>query len=120
MAFTLATKAGKPVLEPAWISRDLSVPEPPVIANGIVFVPSNGENVRQVDSGGRLYTSKERADTPSGNTIRYAFDAETGKELYSSGSAIPTFTHFSGLAISNGRVYVVTHHSTVYAFGLAE
>ncbi|MGI8745549.1 MAG: PQQ-binding-like beta-propeller repeat protein [Bryobacteraceae bacterium] len=120
MAFTLATKAGKPVLEPAWISRDLSVPEPPIIANGLVFALSNGENVRQVDSGGRLYTSKERADAPSGNTILYAFNAETGKELYSSGSAIPTFTHFSGLAISNGRVYVVTHDSTVYAFGLAE
>lgn len=118
MAFRLAVKDGAPVLDPVWISRNLSVPEPAVIANGVVFALSNGENVWQVDSGGRLYTSEERAGKPSGNATLYAFDAESGRELYSSGKAIPGFTHFSGLAIASGRVYVVTHDSTVYAFGL--
>jgi outer membrane protein assembly factor BamB len=118
MAFRIGEKDGKPTLAPAWRSRDMSVPEPPIIANGVLFALANAENTRQVDTAGRMYTSKERADTPSGNAILYAYDAETGKELFSSGKTIPGFTHFSGLAISEGRVYVVTHDSTVYAFGL--
>jgi len=118
MAFRLVVKNGKPALDPAWISRNFSVPEPVVIANGVAFALSNGENTRQVDSGGRLYTSAERAKMSTGNATLYALDAATGKELYSSGKSIPGFTHFSGLAISAGRVYVVTHDSTIYAFGL--
>ena len=67
-----------------------------------------------------MYSSKERADAPTGNAVLYAFDAKTGKELYSSGNTMKSFTHFSGLSISEGRVYVVTHDSTVYAFGLGQ
>ncbi len=118
MAFKVVEKEGKPVLAPAWRSCDMNVPEPPIVANGVVFALSNGENTRQVTPDGRLYTSKERAENPSGNAVLYAFDAQTGKELFSSGKTIPGFTHFSGLAISEGRIYVVTHDSTVYAFGL--
>ncbi len=118
MAFRVEVKEGKPVLTAGWNSRDMSLPEPVVIANGLVFALANGENARQVDSGGRLLTSQERATTPTGNAILYALDAETGRELYSSGKTIPGWTHFSGLAISNGRVYVVTHDGWVYAFGL--
>jgi len=120
MAFKLDEKAGKPVLVPAWRSRNMEVPEPPIVANGVVFAVSSGENTRQVDSGGRLLTSKERASTPVGNATLYALDAETGKELFSSGKTMPSFTHFSGLAISEGRVYVVTHDSTLYAFGVPD
>ena len=90
------------------------------IANGVVFALSNGENVKQAKSGGDIYSSEERAKTPSGNAILYALDAATGKELWSSGAAIPEFTHFSGLAISSGRIYVVTYSSKVYAFGLPD
>lgn len=118
MAFKLSVKDGKPVPEAAWISRGLSYPEPVIIANGIVFALSNGENVKQVDSAGDILSSAQRANAPTGNATLYAFDAETGKELFSSGKTIPRFTHFSGLAISSGRVYVVTHDSIVYAFGL--
>jgi hypothetical protein len=50
--------------------------------------------------------------------FRSAFDAATGEELFSSGKTIPEFTHFSGLALSGGRVYVTTYESNVYAFGL--
>lgn len=118
MAFKLGEKDGKPVLVPAWRSRNLGTPEPPVVANGVVFALSSGENTRQVNESGRLFTSKERADAPLGNTTLYAFDAETGKELFSSGSTIKSFTHFSGLAVSDGRVYLGTHDNTVYAFGV--
>lgn len=120
MAFKVVSKDKKPVLEPVWISKNMSVPEPVVIANGVVFALSNGENVRQVDSGGRLYTSLERATTPSGNATLYALNAQTGKELFSSGKTIPSFSHFSGLAVAGGRVYVVTWDSTLYAFSVSQ
>ena len=42
----------------------------------------------------------------------------TGKELFSSGETMPSWTHFSGIAIASGRVYVTTYDSNVYAFGL--
>ncbi len=116
MAFRVEEKDGGPVLVPAWISRDLDVPEPPVIANGVVFALSSGENVRQLDSAGHILDSHARASAPRGNAVLYAFDASTGKELFSSEKIISSFTHFSGLAISSGRVYVTTFDSTVYAF----
>ena len=118
MAFKVEEKDGKPVLAPAWISRNMAYPEPVVIANGMVIALASGENVKQVDSGGRLLTSKGRLDTPAGNAILYAFDAENGKELFSSGSTMPGFTHFSAPVVSGGRVYVVTWDNVVYCYGL--
>jgi hypothetical protein len=120
MAFKLDVKDGKPVLVPAWMSRNMNYAEPPVIANGMVFALSNGENVKQVDSSGRLLTSKERIDTPSGNATLYVLDAETGKELFSSGQTMPGFSHFCAPVVSGGRAYVVTWDNTVYAFGLGQ
>jgi outer membrane protein assembly factor BamB len=120
MAFKLDVKDGKPVLVPAWTSRNMNYAEPVVIANGMVFALSNGENVKQVDSSGRILSSKERSDTPTGNATLYVFDAETGKELFSSGKTMPGFSHFSAPVVSGGRVYVVTWDDTVYAFGLGQ
>ena len=119
MAFKVEEQpSGNPKLVPAWISRDLNVPEPPVIANGIVFAISSGEDVRQAKPDGTLYTSKDRAEGAVGNATLYAFDAATGKELFSSGKIMSSFTHFGGIGIANGRVLVTTYDSTVYAFGL--
>jgi outer membrane protein assembly factor BamB len=120
MTFKLDVKDGKPVLVPAWTSRNMNYAEPVVIANGMVFALSNGENVKQVDSSGRILSSKERSDTPTGNATLYVFDAETGKELFSSGKTMPGFSHFSAPVVSGGRVYVVTWDDTVYAFGLGQ
>jgi outer membrane protein assembly factor BamB len=127
MAFKVTSdKATKnPTLEPAWISRDLDVPEPVAIANGVVFVVSTGENREQTEGpriitqNGRLLTDTER----SGNThhaVLYALDAATGKMLFDSGDIFTTWVHFSGLAVSNGRVYAVDHDSQIYCFGLKE
>jgi outer membrane protein assembly factor BamB len=120
MAFKVDDKEGKPFLTAAWSSRNMNVPEPPIVANGLIFVVSNGENVLQADSEGRLMTSKQRLDTAPGHAILYALDAETGKELYNSGDAISGITHFSGIAISNGRVYVAGFDSVLYSFGIEE
>ena len=117
MAFRVVEKQGKPALEPVWRSRNLQVPEPPIVANGVVYVLSNGENVQSIHESGRLLTSAERIATHKSNAVLFALDAETGKELYSSGGAIPGFAHMSGIAIANGHVYVTTFDNTVYSFG---
>lgn len=110
MAFKLATDPAsrKPLLEPAWISGDLSLPDPAVIANGVVFVLSTGENADQL-------ADRSRSTKPA---VLYALDAKTGKELYNSGNAMEGWVHFSGLALADGRVYAVDHDSRVYCFGL--
>ena len=116
MAFRVEMKEKIPVLAQAWISRDLNVPEPPIVANGVVYALSSGEDVRQADAKGAGLNTVERL-RGSGKAILYAFDAFTGKELYSSGDTIASFTHFGGIAISNGRVFVTTYDGFVYAFG---
>lgn len=120
MAFRIEAAGGKPAVTPAWISRDMNLPEPPIVAGGLVFAISNGEFARQSKGDGALFTSAERAAKHVGNTVLYAFDATTGKPLYSSGDTMPSWTHFSGLSISGGRIYVTTFDSNVYAFGLKE
>jgi PQQ-like domain len=117
MAFRIAAKTGVPEIVPAWISRDLSVPEPPIIANGVVFALASGEDVRQSDAAGLGMNTKERLAGSTHATL-YAFDSDTGKELFSSGDIITSFTHFGGIALSNGRVFVSTYDGTVYTFGL--
>jgi outer membrane protein assembly factor BamB len=117
MAFRIEAKNGAPIVSSAWISRDLNVPEPPIIANGVIFALASGEDVRQSDAAGMGMNTKERLAGSTHATL-YAFDSETGKELFSSRDTIASFTHFGGIALSNGRVFVSTYDGTVYAFGL--
>jgi hypothetical protein len=120
MAFKVEEADGKPVLTPVWISRNMNVPEPAIVANGVVYLVSSGENTLQADSEGRLMNSEQRLKTAPGHAILYALDAETGKELYSSGDIMPGIAHFSGIALSNGRVFVTTLDSNLYSFGFDE
>lgn len=120
MAFRVVERGGAPVLDPAWQSVNMGVPEPVAIANGVVFALSSGESTRQVDSNGQIYNSAQRIQLSTGHAVLYALDAETGKVLFSSGDAMKSFSHFSGISVSNGRVFAVTHDSTLYAFGLGE
>jgi len=120
MAFRIEEVDGKPAVQPAWISRDMNLPEPPIVAGGLVFAISNGEFARQSKGDGALFSSAERIAKHVGNTVLYAFDAATGKQLYSSGDTMPSWTHFSGISIASGRVYVTTFDANVYAFGLKQ
>ena len=118
VAFKVDEKNGKFALNPAWMSRDMDQAEPPVIANGVVYSYGNGENTRQA------YADKGLADfsplriKASGHAVLYALDAQTGKELFSSGDQIKTFAHFGALSVANGRVYLGTYDSMLYCFGL--
>ena len=97
----------------------MNLPEPPIVAGGLVFAVSNGEFARQSKgTEGGLYSSAERIAKHTGHAVLYAFDMTTGKELYSSGETMPGWTHFSGISISGGKVFVTTFDSNVYAFGV--
>jgi len=118
MAFKVEDKDGQPALTPAWVSRNMAVPEPPVVANGVVFSLSSGEFTRQINENGTVLTAAERIAQTKGNATLYAFDAQTGKELFSSGKTMPSFTHLGAIAVNDGRVFATTYDSTLYAFGL--
>lgn len=115
MAFEVRLDEGKgtPTLAPIWMSRDMHVPDPPVVANGVVYALQTGENTAQ----GRGATAKTRS-TPITNAVLYALDAETGRQLYSSEKLIDSWTHFSEPVVAGGQVYISTWDGRLYAFGL--
>ena len=134
MAFQVVMQKDQPVLAPRWVSRNLAVPESPVIANGVVFALSTGENTLQRHTDPRYHaifqrpgepplpktgtlTAEERGQNVT-HAILYALDAETGEELYSSKDLIDDWTHLSSVTVADGQVYVTTRKSIVYAFGL--
>lgn len=94
----------------AWTSRDLISPVTPAIVNGIVFTLSSGE-----DRGSGSAAERAQRSKPA---VLYAFDGATGKELWNSGATITSFVHGVAPSAGDSQVYVVTHDSTVYAFGI--
>jgi outer membrane protein assembly factor BamB len=118
VAFKVEDKGGKTTLTPAWISRDMNRAEPPVIANGVVFAYGNGENTDQAYSDVGLDDVASRRIPASTRAVLYALDAQTGKELWSSGDQIKSWNHWSGLSIANGRVYIATFDGYLYCFGI--
>ncbi|HKE04067.1 MAG TPA: pyrrolo-quinoline quinone, partial [Blastocatellia bacterium] len=118
-AFKVEEKNGKWNLAPAWLSRDMNRAEPPVIANGIVFAYGNGEDTNQAAFDiGLAYNSAENRIKGSTHAVLYALDAQTGKELWSSGDQITSWSHWGGLSMANGRVYINTFDGTQYCFGI--
>jgi mono/diheme cytochrome c family protein len=131
MAFRVAPdNGGEPSLAPAWISRDVAVPDPVAIAGEVVFTLGTGEDTTQIRGGFEKHTHIEQVQAPdviadrvraqSGHATLYAFDARNGRELWSSREAITGWTHFSGVAVGDGKVLLSTHDGAVYAFGLPE
>ncbi|MGI9072374.1 MAG: PQQ-binding-like beta-propeller repeat protein [Bryobacteraceae bacterium] len=129
LAFKVVQLTGKIQLQPAWISPDFNLPDPPVIANGVLFALATGENPRQdrilgvlhyksiEDWKKNLLTTAERS-AGTRPAVLFALDTRTGKVLYQSGSAMKNWVHFSGLAVNDGRVYAVDHESRLYCFTL--
>jgi hypothetical protein len=119
-AFKVVEKDGKFEAVPVWVSRDMDHGEPAIIANGIVFSYGSGDFTQQASPDkGLNFDSSIRARQANHVTL-YALDAQTGKELYSSGDQITSFNHFSGLSIANGHVYISTYDGTLYCFGLKQ
>ncbi len=130
LAFRVAAApSGAPALEPAWISPDMNLPDAPVVANGVVYALATGENPRQdhllgvthfkstEDWKHNLLTTAERS-AGTHPAVLVALDARTGKLLYQSGDEMKTWVHFTGLAVTGGRIFAVDHESRLYCFGL--
>jgi outer membrane protein assembly factor BamB len=118
-AFKLEEKAGKLQLTPAWLSRNMRLGEPCVIANGVVFGYGSGEDATQATADiGLAYNTSENRAKHSTHATLYALDARTGEELWSSGDQITSFNHFTSLSVANGRVYIGTYDGKLYAFGV--
>ena len=114
MAFQVRKDAttGKPTLVPMWMSREMHAPEPPTVANGVVYVLLSGKTSDE---------SRGTIKAPAGlnpNAVLYALDAQTGRELYSSRNLITSFTHFNEPVVVGGQVYICTWDGKIYAFGL--
>ena len=120
VAFKVEEKNGKLQLTPAWISRDMNHAEPPVIANGVVFAYGSGEDTDQSSPDIGLDNTAERRIPGSTKAVLYALDAQTGKELWSSGDQIASWNHWSGLSVANGKVYINTFDGTLFCFGIKE
>jgi outer membrane protein assembly factor BamB len=103
----------KPSLEPAWVSRDMIAPLPPMVVNGVIYAVSSGE----YNPGDLGMSDAERARRSSRGVL-YALEASTGKEIWNSGSTMTAFAHGTGLSSSPGQVYLATSDNTVYAFGM--
>ena len=119
-AFKVEEKAGKWTLAPAWLSRDMNRAEPPVIANGVIFAYGNGEDTDQArfDIGLAYNHAPSIASKVRTQAVLYALDAQTGKELWSSGDQIASWSHWGGLSVANGRVYINTFDGMQYCFGI--
>jgi outer membrane protein assembly factor BamB len=61
----------------------------------------------------------ERIMTPHATMTLFAFDAETGKQLWSSGKTMDGNTvHFTQPVVALGKLFAVDHAGHVWAFGL--
>jgi outer membrane protein assembly factor BamB len=131
MALKVADEGGKPVLQPGWISRDLNIASPPVVAGGVVYALQTAESAVQVPKGmfGPGGTripgwtpekgANDRIMVPHGTMTLFAFDADTGKELWSSKKVMDGNTvHFTQPVVALGKLFTVDHAGHVWAFGL--
>jgi outer membrane protein assembly factor BamB len=117
-------------LNPAWLSRDMDMAEAVLVANGVVFAYASGEDTTQTLPdlawnepngpfvGGALNPYTERRGPGSRHATIYAFDGQSGRELWSSGNQITSWNHWSGMTVSNGRVYLGTFDGMLYSFGV--
>lgn len=99
VAYKVGEENGKIALQEGWKSREMVSPAAPIVVNGVVFVLSTG-------------LAKQAP------AVLYALDGSTGKELWSSGKSIATYST-SGISAGASKVYVGTHDGMLYAFGYA-
>lgn len=111
LAFKVIDQGGKPALQPAWASRDLTSPVAPMVMNGVVFALSTGEF-----RGAATAAARAQRSSPA---VLYALDGTTGREYWNSGRTMTAFVHDVSPSGSDSQVYVVTFDGTLYAFGMS-
>jgi outer membrane protein assembly factor BamB len=140
MAFEVRSDAatGRPMLMPLWISRELHAPDVPVVAHGVVYTYQSGKDSTETRAAGvarRAAPGNAAAGAAAGgvaasrvaaaaaprpsratNAILYAFDAENGKQLFS--TELDSFNHFTNPVVAGGTVYATSWDGKLYAFSL--
>jgi hypothetical protein len=123
IAFEVLNNNGQISAAPLWSSTNMVMPDPPVVANGVVYALSTGGQALQ--NGAKPGDPRMPYDqsavlrsTPVTNMTLYAYDAISGKQLWSSGKTLSDWVHFSEPVVAMGKVFVVTHDAHVVAFGL--
>lgn len=118
LAFKVEEKEGKTVMTPVWQSADMTTAEPPVIANGLIIEVAGGEFTGQTnDTEGGLYSAEDRIKRSVPAKL-FILDAQTGKQLYSSGDQVASFLHQAGPSIADGKIIFGTFDGTIYCFGI--
>ena len=129
VAFTVEDQGGKPVLVPQWTSRDLNLASSPVVANGVVYALQTAESAIQVPKSIYNADGTRKPFNPNDNAIErimkphstmalFAFDAATGKELWSSQKAMDgNAVHFTQPVVALGKVFAIDHAGHLWAFG---
>jgi hypothetical protein len=112
VAFKVTMQNGRPSLQAAWASRDLTSPVAPLVMNGVVFGLSTGE-YRGADAA--TTADRVRRSTPA---VLVALDGATGRTLWDSGSSLTSFVHGVPPSGGDGQIYVSAHDGTIYAFGM--
>jgi hypothetical protein len=127
VAFKIQDQGGKTLLTPAWASPDVANPSPAAIvmnmppqeAGGLGAAAAAETTPRPaVIAGGLVFTLGE-GEAGKTHAKLYAFDAETGAPVYSSGEEIAASANEANISISGGHVLFVTSDNTLYAFGIA-
>jgi len=70
------------------------------------------------EQGGQKGGTRFSGGRDTTHAVLYALDPETGDELYSSGNLIDSWSHYGGLALSDGTIYISTWDARIYALGL--
>ena len=126
-AMKVEEKNGKWQLTQAWMSHDMDQADEAVYTNGVLFVDAAGEDTWQLPYD---IAYDETPLPPGGGSTKriagsrhatiYALDASNGKELWSSGDQITSWTHGGGMSAVNGRAYIGTWDGYFYCFGIAK
>ena len=97
-AWKLVDQNGNLSFQQAWRVNDVLSSASPLVINGVLFALSRGDR--------------------SHNSVLYAFDATSGKQLWNSGNTLTSFVPaFSGLAAGGSSIYLGTHDGTLWDFG---
>ena len=91
-------------------------PDPPVVAQGVVFALSNGKYNRKMKKNHGAEMAEETPANQSHATL-YAIDGLTGNEMWSTGDEVSAPGSLTGLSIANSRLYFTTVDGTLQVFG---
>ena len=104
VALKLVESGGSPSLERAWNAQNVASPATPIVVNGVVFALATG-----------------RASTAAGGpAVLHAYEGTSGKDLWTSGTAMAAAASPGSFWSAMSQIYVGTTDGTLYTFGFLD